>query len=57
MADDDIVEVPIDPEGEFELDSEGNGDLEAAMQEAREALAEFRAEPENLRQAAGEAER
>ena len=38
MADDDIVEVPTDPEGEFDLDTEGNGDLEAVMQEALEAV-------------------
>lgn len=38
MADDDIVEVPTDQEGEFELDSEGSGDLEAVMQEALEAV-------------------
>lgn len=38
MADDDIVEAPNDLDGEFELDTDGNGDLEAVMQEALEAV-------------------
>lgn len=38
MADDGIVDAKSEPDDEFDLDSEDDGDLEAAMQEALEAV-------------------